>query len=165
MHNDAFLCTLIIYHFQWVLNYYCNEKTNNDMNVVNTRTNILCIHGCHTRTNHKKMKVVTHALHISWKHSLLKKTSSCKTKVQMPKRSMHGCMRTCNKFSWGGCWASEMSYFIHLSLHYSLHFIIPLTFHYITFINTFGFHLPIFHFIHFCIISEFMINYQKIYMF
>jgi hypothetical protein len=25
------------------------------MNVVNTKTNILCIHGCHTRTNHKKI--------------------------------------------------------------------------------------------------------------
>ena len=30
------------------------------MNVVSTRTNILYIHGCHTRTNHKKMSVVTH---------------------------------------------------------------------------------------------------------
>jgi capsule polysaccharide modification protein KpsS len=36
-------------------NYYHNSKrTNNKMNVVNTRTNILYIHGCHTRTNHKK---------------------------------------------------------------------------------------------------------------
>jgi len=31
------------------------KRTENKMNVVNTRTNILCIHGCHTRTNHKKM--------------------------------------------------------------------------------------------------------------
>jgi hypothetical protein len=64
------------------------------MNVVNTRTNIFCIHGCHTRTNHKKIShvvthishVVTHILHVvthvfymllllyfkSWKYSLLK---------------------------------------------------------------------------------------------
>jgi hypothetical protein len=42
-------------------NYYHNSKRkNNKMNVVNTRTNILYIHGCHTRTNHKKMLVVTH---------------------------------------------------------------------------------------------------------
>ena len=31
------------------------KRTENEMNVVNTRTNILCIHDCHTRTNHKKM--------------------------------------------------------------------------------------------------------------
>jgi hypothetical protein len=30
------------------------------MNVAYTRTNILYIHGCHTKTNHKKMAVVTH---------------------------------------------------------------------------------------------------------
>jgi predicted PurR-regulated permease PerM len=35
------------------------------MNGVNTRTNILCIHGCHTRTNHKKIShVVTHISHV-----------------------------------------------------------------------------------------------------
>ena len=74
---------------------------------------------------------------------------------------MHGCMRTCNKFSWGGCWDSEMSYF---HPPFSLHFIIPLTCYHITFLHTLGFHLLIFHFIHFCIISEFMINYQKMYI-
>jgi hypothetical protein len=92
------------------------------MNVVNTRTNILCIHGCHTRTNHKKISsfvfmvvtqeptirkfhmllhifshvvthvfVVTHVLHVAThvfqilEIFLIKKTSSIKTKVQMPK--------------------------------------------------------------------------------
>jgi hypothetical protein len=40
--------------------YHNNKRTNNEMNVVYTRTNILYIHGCHTRTNHKKMSVVTH---------------------------------------------------------------------------------------------------------
>ena len=30
------------------------------MNVVYRITNILYIHGCHTRTNHKKISVVTH---------------------------------------------------------------------------------------------------------
>jgi hypothetical protein len=62
------------------------------MNVVNTRTNILCIHGCHTRTNHKKiLHAVTHVLHVVThvfyilEIFLIKKTSSIKTKVQMPK--------------------------------------------------------------------------------
>ena len=52
--------------------------------------------------------------------------------------------------------------FIHLSLHYSLHFIVPLTFHHTIFINTFGFQIIIFHFIHFSIISEFVIKYYKL---
>jgi hypothetical protein len=30
------------------------------MNVAYIRTNILYIHGCHARTNHKKVSVVTH---------------------------------------------------------------------------------------------------------
>jgi hypothetical protein len=49
--------------------------------------------------------------------------------------------------------------FIHLSLHYSLHFIAQLNLRHIIFINTFGFHIIIFHFIHFSIKSEFMIKY------
>jgi hypothetical protein len=44
----------------WVNYYHNNKRTNKEINVVNTRTNILYIHGCHTRTNHKKMSVVTH---------------------------------------------------------------------------------------------------------
>jgi hypothetical protein len=85
------------------------------MNVVNTRTNILCIHGCHTRTNHKKISSCIHGCHTRTNHKkishcytcitccytcilhvvthvfyileifLIKKTSSIKTKVQMPK--------------------------------------------------------------------------------
>jgi hypothetical protein len=97
-------------------NYYHNSKrTNNEMNVVNTRTNILYIHGCHTRTNHKKisekMSVVTcyscksHPGNIYYHHS--KPTFRCQNFLR---RSMHGCMRTCNKLSWGVCWGSEMSY-------------------------------------------------------
>jgi hypothetical protein len=49
--------------------------------------------------------------------------------------------------------------FIHLFVHYSLHSIVPLAFYYTISILTFGFHLIIFHFIHFSIISEFMIEY------
>jgi hypothetical protein len=147
------------------------------MNVVNTRTNILCIHGCHTRTNHKKIShAITHVLHIvthvfyillllyfkSWKYSLLKghHQSNPKSRCQKFFRiSMHGCMRTCNKFSWGDVRTQKCCIFIHLCLHYSLHFIVPLTFHHTIFINTFGFHIFIFHFIHFSIISEFVIKY------
>ena len=55
--------------------------------------------------------------------------------------------------------------FILFSFHHSSHFIVPLTFHYIIFINILGFHLIIFHFIHFSIKREFMIKYQKIDMF
>ena len=54
------------------------------MNVVNTRTNILCIHGCHTRTNHKKISFVTHVSH-TLETFIIKKTLSIKAIVQMPK--------------------------------------------------------------------------------
>jgi len=44
---------------------YCIKNTSN---VVNTRTNICYIHGCHIRTNHKK-NVATHAFQImEWFH-------------------------------------------------------------------------------------------------
>jgi hypothetical protein len=56
MHIDSLSFPVSI----WVNYYHNNKRTNNEMNVVNTRTNILYIHGCHTRTNHKKMSVVTH---------------------------------------------------------------------------------------------------------
>jgi hypothetical protein len=55
--------------------------------------------------------------------------------------------------------AQKCPIFIHLSLHYSLHFIALLNLRHIIFINTFGFHIIIFHFIHFSIKSEFMIKY------
>ena len=45
---------------KWVNYYHNNKRTNNEINVVYTRTNILYIHGCHTRTNHNKILVVTH---------------------------------------------------------------------------------------------------------
>ena len=56
MHIDSLSFPVII----WVNYYHNNKRTNNEMNVVNTRTNILYIHGCYTRTSHKKMTVVTH---------------------------------------------------------------------------------------------------------
>ena len=40
------------------------------MKGVNTRTNILYIHGCHTRTTIRKMSVVTHVKSHPRKHSL-----------------------------------------------------------------------------------------------
>ena len=49
-----------------------------------------------------------------WKYSLLKGHHQSKPYFKCQKflrKSMHGCMRTCNKLSWGVCWASEMSYF------------------------------------------------------
>jgi hypothetical protein len=59
----------------------------------------------------------------------------------------------------GGVGTQKCRIFIHLSLHYSLHFIAQLNLHHTIFINTFGFHIIIFHFIHFSIKSEFMIKY------
>ena len=54
------------------------------MNVDNTRTNILWIHGCHTRTRHNKMSVVTHESH-TLETFIVKNTLSIKAIVQMPK--------------------------------------------------------------------------------
>ena len=59
MHIDSLSFPVSVW-----LNYYRNKKANNKTNVVNTRTNILYIHGCHTRTIHKKMSIVTHVFHI-----------------------------------------------------------------------------------------------------
>ena len=44
----------------------------------------LSIHGCHTRTNHKKISVVTHVSH-TLETFIVKKTLSIKSIVQMPK--------------------------------------------------------------------------------
>jgi hypothetical protein len=98
-----------------------------------------CIHGCHTKTNHNKIShVVTHVLDVfthvfymllllyfrSWKYSLLKGHHQSKSKFERQnflRRSMHGCMRTCNKFNWGGgmlglrkvVFSSTFSFIIH----------------------------------------------------
>jgi len=55
--SDVFLMHIDSIHFPvkiWANYYHNNKRTSNEMNVVNTRTNILYIHGCHTRTNHTK---------------------------------------------------------------------------------------------------------------
>ena len=102
-----------IIHFRvkiWENYYHNNKRTNNKMNVVNIRTNILYIHGCHTRTNHMKnvscYSCKSHPGNIHYHHS--KPTFICQNFLR---RYMHGCMRTCNKLSWGVCWGSKMSYF------------------------------------------------------
>ena len=77
MHIDSIYFPGII----WVNYYPNNKRTNNEMNVINTRTNILYIHGCHTRTNHKKnVSGYSCKSHLG-KHSL----SSLKGNIQMPK--------------------------------------------------------------------------------
>ena len=129
-----------------------------------TRTNILYIHGCHTRTNHKEMSVVTHVFH-TLETFIVKKTSSIKAKFRCQKflrRSIHGCMRTCKKFSWGVCWDLEMSYFHPLYLPLFLTFHCPinlLSYHFHTYMWVSPYY---FHFIHFSIISEFMIKILEI---
>ena len=66
------------------------------------------------------LHVVTHVFYMllllyvkSWKYSLLKRHHQSKPEFKCQKflrRFMHGCIRTCNKLSWGACWASEMSH-------------------------------------------------------
>ena len=117
------------------------------MNVVNTRTNILYIHGCHTRTNHKEMLVGTHVFH-TLETFIVKKTSSIEAKFRCQKflrRSIHGCMRTCNKFSWGVCSDSEMSLFhpLYLPLFLTFHRLINLLsyhFHTCMWVSPYYFH-------------------------
>jgi hypothetical protein len=135
MHIDSLSFPVSI----WVNYYHNNKRTNNEINVVNTRTNILYIHGCHTRTNHKKMSDVTHVIPILETFSIITQSLNSDAKISV------GTQKCC--------------IFIHLSLHHSSHFITPLTFHDIIFINIFGFHLIIFHFIHFSIKREFVIKY------
>jgi hypothetical protein len=103
-------CQLLLETKIWENYYHNSKRTSNEMNVVSTRTNILYIHGCHTRTNHKKMSVVTHVNPIleSINYHYSKPKFRCQ---RFLRRSMHGCMRTCNKLSLGACWGSEMSYF------------------------------------------------------
>jgi hypothetical protein len=106
--SDVLLMHIDSIHFPvniWENYYHKSKRTSNKMNVVNTRTNILYINGFHTRTNHKKMPVVTHVNpileNIHYHHS--KPTIRCQNFLR---RSMHGFMRTCNKLSWGVCWGS-----------------------------------------------------------
>ena len=140
--------------------HVCHSRTNckenvscyscishHEMNVVNTRTNILYIHGCHIRTNHKEMPVVTHVFH-TLETFIVKKKSSIKAKFRCQKflrRSIHGCMRTCNKFSWGVCWDLEMSLFHPLFLT-SHHPINLLSYHFHTYMWVSPYY---FHFIYF----------------
>ena len=77
MHIDSIYFPIRI----WVNYYHNNKRTHKEMNVVNTRTNILYIHGCHTRTNHKKNVSCYSCKSHSGKHSL----SSLKANIQMPK--------------------------------------------------------------------------------
>jgi hypothetical protein len=114
------------------LKYYYNEQTSKQMNVVNTRTNICYIHGCHTRTNHQKHQLLL-MYFTSWNDFIQKpkvlKNNHARLHENMPqdqlggifilfivkkiynhakpklrrKVFMQGCMRTCNKFSWGVC--------------------------------------------------------------
>ena len=75
MHIDSLSFPVSVW-----LNYYATRE----MNVVNRRTNILCIHGCNKRTKHKKMSVVTHVFH-TLETFIVKKTLPIKAIVQIPK--------------------------------------------------------------------------------
>ena len=87
IHKDkenAFLCTMMssmhIDHLSFPVSVWLNYYAAIEMNVVNTRTNIICIHGCHTRTNHKKKSDVTHVYH-TMETFIVKKTLSIKAMV------------------------------------------------------------------------------------
>jgi hypothetical protein len=61
--SDVFLMHIDSIYFPvkiWENYYHNNKRTNNEMNVVNTRTNILYIHGCTQEPTIRKMSVVTH---------------------------------------------------------------------------------------------------------
>ena len=110
------------------------------MNVVNTRTNICHIHGCHTRTNHKSNQLQLMYL-ASW-NDLLLKTSSCKAKVKKPKSYVH-LHEDMQQVQLGGDigspkWRISILFSFHYSSHSSL-FITPLTIHYTIFMNKYGF--------------------------
>ena len=82
--NDVFIMHIDSIHFPikiWANYYHNNKRTSNKMNVVNTKTNILYIHGCHTRTNHMKNVSCYSCKSHPGKHSL----SSLKANIQMPK--------------------------------------------------------------------------------
>ena len=143
-----------------------SKNKYNEMNVVNTRTNILIFMVVTQEPTIENAScyswVVTHVSHISWKHSSLKRHHQSKLKFRCQrffKRSMHGCMRTCNTLSWGEMlsrrnvpFSSTLSSTIpHISLSINL-----LTYHFHTYMWVSPYY---FHFIHFSIKSEFMIKY------
>ena len=93
----------------------------------------------------QKMPVVTHIFH-TLETFIVKKTSSIKSKFRCQKflrRSIHGWMRTCNKFSWEYVETRKCHIYIHFIFHYSSHFIIPLTFYHTISIHICGFHFII----------------------
>ena len=131
--------------------------SHHQMNVVNTRTNILYIHGCHTRTDHKEMPIVTPS-----KHSLLKRHHQSK-----PSSNAKSFWEDPYTVAWGHATSSVGEYvgtqkchfFIHFIFYYSSHFIVPLTFYHTISIHICGSHLIISTLFIFSIISEFMIKY------
>ena len=128
------------------------------MTVVYTRANILYIHGCHTRTNHKKMSVVTHVIPILETFIIITQSRNSDAKISWKNPYTVACGHATSSVG-GYVGAQKCHICIHLSLHHSSHSIAPLTSHDIVFINIFGFHLTIFHFIHFSIKREFVIKY------
>ena len=138
--------------------YHNSKKINNEMNVVYTRTNILYIHGCHTRTNNKIISVVTHVNPILEIFIIITQRQNSDAKISWED--------PCT-VAWGHATSSVGGYvgtqkcriFIHLSLHHSSHFITRLTFHETIFIIKYGFNLIIFQIIYFSIKREFVIKY------
>jgi len=88
------------------------------MNVVNTRTNILIFMVVTQEPTIGKCQLLLMTCYSCLPHILetfiIKIHHQSKPKFECQRffrRSKHGCMRTCNKLSWGACWDSEMSYF------------------------------------------------------
>ena len=87
-----------------------------------------------------------------WKYSLLKRYHHSKPKFRCQKflrRSIHSCMRTCNKFSWGVCWDLEMSYFhpLYLPLFLTFHRPINLSlYHFLIYIWVSLYYFPLYSF-------------------
>ena len=123
-------------------------KKNNEMNVVNTRTNIRIFMVVTQEPTKEKCQLLLMSCYSCLPHILeiliLKKTSSIEANVQMPKGSSEAPrMVACGHATPSvgeDVRTHKCHIFIHLSLHYSLHFIALLNLHHIIFINTFGFH-------------------------
>ena len=137
------------------------------MNVVNTRTNILIFMVVTQEPTIENASCYSCLPHIL-ETFIIKKTSSIKDKVQMPKvLQIHAWLHEdMQHLELGGdVRTQKCPFFIHFISRYSSHFIAPLTFYHTISIHICGFYIIIFHFIHFSIISEFMIKYYKIQMF
>ena len=127
------------YHFLCVYFQILCIEAIKQVNVVNTRTNILHIHGCHTRTDHKENQLLL-MYFTSW-IDLLIKTLSCKAKVKKPKKLCKVAWRHATSLLGGECLIPQMSHFFLFFLHIHPYPSLHKPFINTIFMNIFGFTL------------------------